>query len=361
MEFKILSIFISFILGLLVVLYIRRYDIYEKEPYFSLLLTTILGGSIAVLISLAAYQGIEAIGISNKYLRTFYGAFIFIGPIEEVSKFIGFIVCYYLIFKKRMNEINDGIIYMAGVALGFSLIENYLYANNIPDGQYLLIFRLFISSPVHIAVSSFIGLAAFKVLIEKKKIKLIVLAILWASLFHGLFDGILSIGYLSFFAIFILVLIVQQAMVLIRLTNSISPYKIKFNEWIAKGGIQSISATVCPNCKTKDNHTVYRLRDFGFYQCTNCEYSFTDKRNLARLFKYFAPEFRTIKSMIFRNRMNEDQRYTLKNCVFFENKDSNSGYFMISELENYFNTYKWETVEKYYISRISPAHYFAGY
>lgn len=50
--FSVVSIAISFTIGLLVVLKIRQYDIFEKEPFLDLVNATLLGGAVSSLISM---------------------------------------------------------------------------------------------------------------------------------------------------------------------------------------------------------------------------------------------------------------------------------------------------------------------
>ena len=56
-----------------------------------------------------------------------------------------------------MDEPTDSLIYMACVALGFSLIENYFYAVRNPSTTPLIAIRLIICTPMHIAFSIFLG------------------------------------------------------------------------------------------------------------------------------------------------------------------------------------------------------------
>jgi len=357
-EFKFISIGISFLLGILAVKYIRRYDVYEKEPYLAMLFVTILGEALSIFTAKCIYQILSTVGVSYKSYFTFWGMFAIVGPVEEFAKLFALFLCFPLI-KKKMNELNDGIIYMSCIALGFSLIENYQYANSAPGHEHLLFVRLFISTPMHIAFSSFMGLAFYKVIKEKKNFKILLFSFIWASFLHGLFDGVLTLRALYFTVMLVIVMIFNQNLILLRLTNALSPFRKTFKDTITNSQVESNASLICPKCKHKDVHNSYFFSKITLNKCTNCHSFFAQRKSIYRLLKHFAPSFKNFNRRLYTVKVEEKEIYTLKNSFYFEKKKSQYGYFNEEDICNYLDFFKKRSIEKFYTSIISPARYIA--
>ena len=182
-------ILLSFAVGLICVHGLRRLDKYEREPFGRLFAVVVWGGLWANYICLLLYGGLRGAGVTD--LENSLGALLVIGPVEELSKLLA-LATSYAIFKRDLDEPLDGILYMACVALGFSLIENYYYAVELYPGRGFLFFtRLAICTPVHIAFSACMGLAFYIWVNNARAWGLLVCAFVYASLVHGIYDMVI--------------------------------------------------------------------------------------------------------------------------------------------------------------------------
>lgn len=158
LDFGSASIAISLLLGVLCVGRIRSYDVHEKESYLKLFLVAVYGGLLAAAASLLGYRLASALGFGA--FHSWYGFFLFVGPIEEAAKYLG-LRATRVFYGNRLNEATDGVVYMSAVALGFSLIENFMYANAGVGNGHLLWLRLLLATPGHILFSFPMGLSHY--------------------------------------------------------------------------------------------------------------------------------------------------------------------------------------------------------
>lgn len=178
---EFLVILIAALIGFGYLILIRSFDIYEKEPVSILLITAILGGSIAISILYFLYQ-------FTIIDDNFIDAIVKIGPIKEFSKLIAFIVLYpYL--KKYLKEIVDGIIYITVISLGFATFETTLYMLDTQSSFSILIERSIVLVLGNLLFSSYMGIAVFIHFKVKQNILGILLAWIVAALIHGFILG----------------------------------------------------------------------------------------------------------------------------------------------------------------------------
>lgn len=97
--------------------------------------------------------------ILNLHFGTLSVLFI-ASPLTEVSKLAGLWLVYKL-FKQNFTEPVDGVIYMGAVAIGFSTVESMLYGLLFEPSGSFIIYRVVISTLLHIAFSSYIGFAFY--------------------------------------------------------------------------------------------------------------------------------------------------------------------------------------------------------
>ena len=148
---ELILILISFAFGILCIRHLRRYDVHEQEPLWVMVAVTIWGGFVSIVSSLFLYRMIQENGIALT--DGFPFSYLYVGYVEELAKLLALVSCWPII-RKEMDEPTDGLIYMACVALGFSLIENYFYALANPGINALIAIRLVICTPMHIASSA---------------------------------------------------------------------------------------------------------------------------------------------------------------------------------------------------------------
>lgn len=178
--------------GAAIALYIYLKDKHEREP-LGLLLLSFFYGVLSVFVTLLISMPLEWILINKQSAaELFADAFFKVALVEEFSKFI--FIRFILFRNKNFNEPFDGIVYAAMVGMGFATLENilYVYQFGIPTG----ILRMFTAVPAHacfaILMGYFIGLAKFT---HRKNLYYSLLALLAATVFHGLYDYFLFITF----------------------------------------------------------------------------------------------------------------------------------------------------------------------
>lgn len=331
MSFLNLSIFLSALIGILIIAWIRSFDIYEKETFRAMFLAFLIGGAASVAIALGLYEFLKLSGVSSDITATTLGSFLFIGPVEEFSKLAGLVIVYYLI-RKQFNELTDGIIYMACVALGFSITENYFYANAGENNQYLLVFRAFISTPAHIAFSVIPGYAWYRYKEEKKSFVIVIIALIAASILHGIFDAIAFSIYWNFLLLIYLYLILRQSLKIVQYTNILSPFRPGFSELFDTPSTETSDDSVCPYCGSFAPKPMFRNRYFTACKCNNCGFYISTLKDIEKIFRIFAPEYRRFNRKIRPVRLNGEKDYfSIYGVAFFEDFGK-PGFFRISDV-----------------------------
>jgi len=180
--------------------YIHHLDKFtaDKKNVHTIFWLIIIGGVILTFI-------IDSIWVDILYgltgLRHDENAFVehilITGPVEESAKFITFILLTRMF--KSIKEPRDGILQAVSVALGFALIENFIYAYRY--GIYVLIIRSVLSMVGHMTYAVIWGFGwAATVYTSSSKNKspdryTIIPLLLFAAFFHGIYNFFLVIGY----------------------------------------------------------------------------------------------------------------------------------------------------------------------
>jgi len=294
-------ILISFVFGLVCIRYIRTYDIHEKEPFWKMLLATVWGGVWSIGISIALYLGVDVLGFEIG--RNWTGALLGIGPIEEFGKLVAFLSCYFFI-RKEMNEPVDGMIYMACVALGFSLIENFFYAIDGASASYrVLLVRSLLCTPVHILFSVFMGLGLYVWFRMRRGVLLLGCGFLYASAVHGIYDGILfgTINYIAIAAfIYLLHRMTRLVLSLFEYSTAISPARCSLASFVRLAGSGPCDEGLeCLHCGSTNPKVGYHLGAIHFQKCDSCSCYVATKRGLGRIFRHFGSRFKKRRSEYF--------------------------------------------------------------
>lgn len=178
--------------GAAIALYIYLKDKHEREP-LGLLLLSFFYGALSVIVTLLISMPLELILINKQSAaELFADAFFKVALVEEFSKFI--FIRFILFRNKNFNEPFDGIVYAAMVGMGFATLENilYVYQFGIPTG----IMRMFTAVPAHacfaILMGYYLGRAKFT---HQRKLYYSLLALISATVFHGLYDYFLFITF----------------------------------------------------------------------------------------------------------------------------------------------------------------------
>jgi RsiW-degrading membrane proteinase PrsW (M82 family) len=282
---ELLLMLVSFILGVGCIHLIRRLDRYEREPFGKMVLAAVVGGGLAVLIALAGFDIIARLGLGD--VQSPLGAMLFIGPVEELAKLMGLFTILAFI-RKELNEPADGIIYMACVALGFSLIENYFYAAQ-PGQAYLIVIRLLVGTPMHIGFSALMGISFYLWIQNRRLAHLLLIAYLLASLSHGFWDLIVFSNYSTVLLGATFLLIYGYARNLFLYAISVSPQRIGLAQ--ALGGIETSNRTgamTCLHCGDQGSKATLAICGTEMVHCDHCDHFNLSSQGLYRLFFHYA-------------------------------------------------------------------------
>jgi len=272
----------SYIVGFLFLLKIRSYDKYEQEPLWNLIKLSFLGGIVSVGTAAIIYGFVHP-------KKTLFDAIFRIGTVEELSKLLTFFILYRLI-KKDFDEIVDGIIYIAAISLGFSVIENIEYAVFSKTPFLTLGIRFLTATIGHISFSVYMGIAFY----VHKKINRnylgLILAFAISTLGHGLYDGFIFNKDLKilFFPTFIFFIYLQFRLLKVAYAYSKKKKKIQlfFNE---KDKISSHN-TYCCNCETNQT-SEYIFNNKKIEICDTCNHIILEYIALDNILKYYRPKF----------------------------------------------------------------------
>lgn len=274
------------LVGLIYLLIIRRFDIYEKEPFYKLLLVAIIGGAISVITSLFIYDFIDI-------KHTFSDAILKIGPIEEFSKLIALLIVYNFI-KKDFNEIVDGLIYIAAIALGFSIIENIFYAFRSTE-PFLILFQRSIFSVVgHISFSGYLGVAFYIHTKIQRNYFGIILALLIASFAHGLYDAFIFQKELNGLFRFVFYGLIFLQFLLFKVVLGFSKFRPPLSLEIFNTTDRTIFLKCC-KCNSSIKDKALRFWKINAAICGSCNSIVIQGENVGALFKYFRPALKIQK------------------------------------------------------------------
>ena len=331
MSFIQLSILLSALIGLIIIAWIRSFDIYEKETFRAMLWAFLAGGVTSVLIALGIYEFLRLFGIEDEVISNTMGSIFVIGPVEEFAKLAGLVVVYALI-RKQFNELTDGIIYMSCVALGFSIIENFFYANAGEGTEYLLVYRAFISTPAHIAFSVIIGYAWYRYKKENKSFSTVVLALVVASLLHGVFDALAFSPWFNFLLLVYLWLILRQSLRLVQYTNVVSPFRPAFEALFETASGEKAEGIECPSCGSFAPKELFRNRYFTACRCDGCGYHIASRGDIRRIFRLFAPEYKRLGKKLTPALLSDGRTLMSVYGSAFFGANGNRGFFRVGEL-----------------------------
>ena len=295
MSLNNLLITLSFVFGATFVLFLRRYDIHEREPFHKMAFATLWGGVWSIAISTLLYGIIFLAGIDE--VKTSFGALFVIGPVEEGAKLAALFSSYFII-RKDLNEPTDGLIYMSCVALGFSLIENYFYATETAKSGHLILSRLFICTPAHILFSALMGLAFYAVIKMKASPSLLVFSFLYAAALHGLYDLIVFNGL--FLIILIIMLIVAHSLTLsfLAYTTAKSPFRKSLARFVKDYENPTFEYGIeCLNCGSKKIKISYRHGNIKIQKCDQCPFYLTTRDSLYYIFHHFGSTFKNLSKL----------------------------------------------------------------
>lgn len=178
--------------GAAIALYIYLKDKHEREP-LGLLLISFFYGVLSIFVTLLVSWPLEILTINKENAaELFADAFFKVALVEEFSKFI--FIRFILFRNKNFNEPFDGIVYAVMVGMGFATLENVVYVYQY--GMATGILRMFTAVPAHacfaILMGYYLGRAKFS---KERNLYFTLLALISATVFHGLYDYFLFITF----------------------------------------------------------------------------------------------------------------------------------------------------------------------
>lgn len=187
-ETFMLVVAFSFALSTVWVVYLRRLDVFEPEPWGATIIVFILSCCSIWLVwpisdVLRHYLGM---GLGGGLVSDFIFCVVGIGMVEEFVKLIPLLIV--LRFSKNVNEPYDLIYYASVSALGFAFIENVSYMSGY--GISIINARLLYACVAHMSFSSIIayGIIKSKYLKQTSFGRGLVTYFALAALAHGFYD-----------------------------------------------------------------------------------------------------------------------------------------------------------------------------
>ena len=260
-------IYISIIISAAIWFYlIYRYDRFEPEPVFLVILVGAAGGFLssvpaAVLNTIAAYitgaadflhhsAGAQASDLQYIYFT------LFVGFNEEFWK-----AAAAVLILKRLNEFNepiDALIYSMTIALGFAAFENIEYT--VAGGFTALVLRSITSVPLHIGLAAIwgAGIAKAKYIKNGRYFSTVFPYICIAALIHAFYNYLQFTSpqspYMLVVAIIFAFILSRNGARKLKMHQEISPFR---------------RAGMCPDCGTENR--------LWAGQCKHCGRSFMSK------------------------------------------------------------------------------------
>jgi len=169
--------------GFAICLFIFHRDAYNREPKLNLFVSFILGAAIVFPV---AFIEIFLNQIpDNTIAGVALSAFVVVALTEELGKFL--VLRFYAYPRKSFDEPLDGIVYGVMIGMGFATLENILYIQKY--GMETGFLRMFLSVPAHASFGILMGYHVGKAKFDQPNThRLLLLGLVWAVLFHGLFD-----------------------------------------------------------------------------------------------------------------------------------------------------------------------------
>lgn len=177
--------------GVLLLVFIRRMDMNEKEP-LGLVMAALFMGILSTIPAIILESLLEYLPIygGGGLWRAFAMAFFQVAWVEEAVK----LLFVYLLVRKNRNfsEENDGIVYFGAGALGFAIFENIFYVLSHGFGTGIL--RAVSAVPMHcftgVVMGFFMGKAQMELEVAKRR-KMRRQAFFYPFLLHGIYDALL--------------------------------------------------------------------------------------------------------------------------------------------------------------------------
>lgn len=197
------SVFLGIVPMTIYAFVIWRLDRWEREP-FPLVLAAFLWGAVPSIIFAIVAQVILGLPLQASGGEPSLGSQLYqaslVAPItEEIFKGIG-VALIFLIFRREIDSLLDGLIYGSMIGFGFSAVENILYFSGQPDAASLIglfFLRAFIFGMLHALFTGLTGIGFALGLFSKipfMKLGWPVLGLMAAMATHSLHNYFATLG-----------------------------------------------------------------------------------------------------------------------------------------------------------------------
>lgn len=209
-------------------------DRVEPEPWSARVHAVLWGGFVATAVS----------GIVNSVVDVTVGtgaALVVSAPfVEEIMKALGI---WYAVRRKELDGVMDGVVYAGWTALGFAVVENFLYFGLADqEGQLLAVFilRALLTPFAHPLFTAWTGIAVGRAVASGRPVLRSALGgLVLAILCHAAWNGAASYGaeisglvVLGAFAMFV-VLFFAVAVTLRRMRRRDQARFVQLVPWLA--------------------------------------------------------------------------------------------------------------------------------
>ena len=217
--FFLIVILLAVLPAVLLMLYVYKYDTYEKEPVrllFQLILLGVLAAFLSMILESIGQKILSLAPLDSsdpRYIILF--AFLVVALVEEGMK--------YLLMHRRVWKLKDfdyrfdGIVYAAFASLGFAAMENIMYVMGF--GLSVVLSRALLAIPAHMSFSVVFGVFYGRARqlanagYHRASRMNILLGFAIAVFFHGFYDSCAMIGTVFSMLLFMLFMIVIYATV----------------------------------------------------------------------------------------------------------------------------------------------------
>jgi len=340
MSQTIIIILISYFLGFLFVLAIRSHDKYDKEPLGRLVLFTFVGGLVSVGVASFIYLFVHP-------KTTFFDAIFKIGTVEELAKLITLVILYSII-KKEYNEIVDGIVYMAAIALGFSVIENIFYTSSVAHPFTLLAQRTLFATLGHMAFSVYMGIAFYVHKKVKQNYLGIFVSYIIAVLAHGLYDGFIFDNDLVLFFIPTYIFIIYLEFRLLRVALAYSKFKKPFAQEYFNL-LKKNTSNYCCNCSNLTADLYEFQPEIQVSVCCECGHVILKRDSFLNLLKFYRPKLKHSK-YVNDLQLNMNRQYIGKDKINIYSAQNHKLNASTSTLYQWLNDENKKDLQKYHRS-----------
>lgn len=284
-----LTMLLSVVLGILLVVGLRRFDIHEREPLWAMLAVAAWGGFWSVVLTFAGYWSLSLVGFADPTVQL--GPLFIVGPVEETAKLLALATSYPII-RRELDEPTDGLIYMACVALGYSLIENYFYSTGSASTGQTLALRLVVCTPMHVLFAAPMGLAFYQVIKGGAPRGILLISLIIASLAHGLYDLVILNSWAAWALLLIVWFTYWWVVKLLGYTTAASPHRRTLARFVAEHGeAPQEKGLRCLNCGSEGDKATYRHGRIVFQKCDRCDAYVISYKSLKHLFRHYAAAF----------------------------------------------------------------------